>query len=212
VRLAHLSGKAESKYRNTLRVLELTLQGKAAQEISEIMGIPVEKVRSLRSGIRETISSVEKKIDEYLADPRGSLTLQKSVSRSAQHSSKSKVEPYRDVVIAMRKEGKSHWPIYEEICKLGFKGSHSTVDNYIIKLERENSIESEMANARIAANNYFIPLPERPGKISVRIYSVNTVYNRVLGKIRESRDDKNVEENQYSQDQLPEHSQDVKKN
>ena len=188
VRMAHLGAKAELTYRNTLRVLELTLQGKAAGEISEIMGIHADEVRKLRSGMRETISNVERKIDEYIADPRGSIIMQKSVSKSAQHSSKSKVEPYREAVLAMRKEGKSHWPIYEEICKLGFEGSHSTVDNYIIKLERENSIDAEIKAERIASNNYFVPIPERPERISVSVYSVKTIYNKVLAKIREHRD------------------------
>ena len=188
VRMAHLSAKAELTYRNTLRVLELTLQGKAAGEISEIMGISVDEARKLRGGMRETISSVERKIDEYVADPNGSVSKQKSVSKSAQHSSKSKVEPYRETVLSMRKEGKSHWPIYEEICKQGFEGSHSTVDNYIIKLERENSIDAEIKAERIASNNYFVSIPERPERISVSVYSVKTIYNKVLAKIREHRD------------------------
>jgi len=186
-RMAHLDMKAETKYRETLRVLELTVQGKHAQEISDITGIPIEDVRKLRSGMRETVSDVEKRIDGYIADPRGSVKRQKSVSPSAGHSSKTIVEPYRDTVVAMRKEGKSHLAIHEELCRLGFKGSHSTVDNYIIKLERENSIDKEIADARNAAGNYFIPLPERPGRISVRVYSVNTVYNRVLAMIKALR-------------------------
>ena len=187
VRMAHLSAKTELKYRETLRVLDLTMRGKHAQEISDITGIAVDDVRKLRSGMRETVSDVERKIDEYFADPRGSVKMQKSVSRSAQHSSKSKVEPYRDAVEAMLKEGKGHWTIHEEIRKLGFEGSHSTVDNYIIKLGREGSIDREVADARDAAGDYFIPLPERPERISVRIYSVKTVYNRVLTAIRERR-------------------------
>ena len=194
VRMAHLSSKAELKYRNTLRVLELTVQGKHAEEISGIMGIPAGEVRKLRGAMRETVSDVEKKIDEFISDPRGSVKMQKSVSSSAQHSSKSKVEPYREVVVAMRREGKGHMAVYEEICKLGFKGSHSTVDNYMIKLERENSIDREIMDARDAANDYFVPLPERPERISVRIYSANTVYKIVLAKIREHRkveDDEN---------------------
>ena len=187
VRMAHLSAKAERKYRDTLRVLRLTTQGKAVEEISGIMGIAVEDVRKLRDAMRETIANTERKIDEYIADPHGSVKLQKSVSRSAQHSSKSKVEPYRDTVVAMRKEGKSHWPIYEELCKQGFIGSHSTVDNYIIKLERENSIDAEIKEKRSASNDFFGSFPERPTRISVSVFSVKTVYKRVLAKIKESR-------------------------
>jgi len=195
VRMAHLSPKAELTYRNTLRILELTLQNKHAQEISDIMGIPVNKVRTLRSTMRETISNVEKKIDEFIADPHESVKKQKSVSISAQHSSKSKVEPYREIVINMRKEGKGHIPIYEHICQLGFKGSHSTVDNYIIKLERENSIDKEISDKRRASHDYFGSVPARPARISVRIYSTKTVYKRVLARIKECRCI-NTEENQ----------------
>lgn len=187
VRMARLSPRAELTYRDTLRVLELTLQGRHAQEISDIMGIDVEKVRKLRSGMREMIAGVEKKIDEFVEDPQGSVKLQKSVSKSAHHSSRSIVEPYRDTVVAMMKEGKGHRIVYEAICRLGFEGSHSTVDNYMIKLKREGSIDSEIKAARNAANDYFIPLPERPARISVRIYSAKTVYRRVLAKIREGR-------------------------
>ena len=195
VRMAHLSAKAELKYRNTLRVLQLTTQGKTAEEISGIMGIAEEDVRKLRGAMRETIANTEKKIDEYVADPHGSVKLQKSVSKSAQHSSKSKVDPYRDTVVAMREEGKSHWPIYEEICKQGFVGSHSTVDNYIIKLERENSIDAEIKAKRSDANDFFI-FPERPARISVSVYSVKTVYKRVLAKIKESRPTMDTESEQ----------------
>jgi hypothetical protein len=194
VRLAHLSPKAELTYRNTLRVLELTLQGKFAEEISGIMGIPAEDIRKLRSGMRETISNVEKKIDEFLADPHDSVKRQNSVSKSAQHSSKSKVEPYRDIVVAMRKEGKSHWTIHEEISRLGFEGSHSTVDNYIIKLEREASIDAEIMEERSNTHDWFGAIPERPERISVRIYSASTVYNRVLAEISEHREANTNEE------------------
>jgi len=187
VRMAHLSAKAERKYRDTLRVLQLTTRGKSVDEISGIMGIAEEDVRKLRGAMRETVANTERKIDEYIADPHGSVKLQKSVSRSAQHSSKSKVEPYRDTVVAMRKEGKGHWPIYEEICKQGFVGSHSTVDNYIIKLERENSIDEEIKAQRSASSDFFGSFPERPARISVSVFSVKTVYNRVLAKIKESR-------------------------
>ena len=202
VRMAHLSPKAELTYRNTLRVLELTLQGKHADEISEIIDLPAEKVRKLRNEMRETISNVEKKIDEYVANPHKSVKKQKSVPASAQHSSKSKVEPYRDTVISMRKEGKGHMAIYNEICLLGFKGSHSTVDNYIIKLERESSIEREIAVERSITHDYFGSFPERPENISVSIFSAKTVYKRVLAKIREHRYS-NTDRNRDSLDNEP---------
>jgi hypothetical protein len=187
-RMARLSAKAEKTYRDTLDILKLTLQGKPAQEISNIMGIPAENVRKLRSNMRETISDVEKKIDEFVTDPHGSMKQQKSVSRSAQHSSRSIVEPYRETVVAMLKEGKSRRVIHEEICKLGFKGSRNTVDNYIIKLEREDSIDSDIKDKRAATKDYFGSIPDRPEHISVRIYSIKTVYNRILAEIREHRE------------------------
>ena len=187
VRMAHLGAKAEQTYRDTLRVLELTMQGRRAGEISDIMGVPVEKVRKLRSGMRETISNAEKKIDEFVADPYGSVKRQKSVTTSAEHSSKSKVEPYRETVVAMRKEGKGHMAIYKEICRMGFEGSHSTVDNYIIKLGREGSIDREIMLKRSVSHDWLGSMPARPGRISVRVYSAKTVYKRVLAKIRECR-------------------------
>jgi len=210
VRMAHLSAKAELKYRNTLRVLELTLQGKHAEEISGIMGIPVEIVRKLRSEMRETVSDVENKIDEFIANPRGSVKMQKSVPISAQHSSNSIVEPYRDTVIAMRKEGKGHMAIYKELCQLGFEGSHSTVDNYIIKMDREESIEKEIMVERSITNDYFVPFPERPERISVRIYSAKTVYKRVLARIREYRCAEN-DEKQAMDNEASDHVSDGKK-
>ena len=210
VRMAHLSANAEIKYRQTLQVLELALQGKHAEEISGIMGIPTDKARKLRSEMRETISSVEKKIDDFIAAPNRSVKKQKSVTTSAQHSSKSIVEPYRDIVVSMRRDGKSHWAIHEEICKLGFEGSHSTVDNYIIKLERESSIDAEIRAERNAANDWFVSIPERPERISVRIYSAGTVYRRVLAKIREYRYAEN-DETRAPHDERPAQAPDSKK-
>jgi len=211
VRMAHLNPKAESTYRNTLKVLELTLQGKHAKEISDIINLPVEKVRKLRNGMRETVSNTEKKIDEFIANPQGSTKKQKSVSVSAQHSSKSKVEPYRNTVVALRKEGKGHMAIYDEICGLGFAGSHSTVDNYIIKLERENSIDKEIADKRRESMDYYGSFPERPEKISVRVYSAKTVYKKVLAKIKECRDANNDEKTNNPDNESPEVSSVKKK-
>jgi hypothetical protein len=206
VRMAHLSAKAEKTYRDTLRVLELTLQGKFAEEISGIMGIATEMVRKLRSGMRETISAVEKKIDEFIDDPHRSVKKQKSVTTSAAHSSKSIVEPYRDTVVAMRNEGKGHRAIHKEICQLGFEGSHSTVDNYIIKIERENSIDAEIKAKRSITNDYFGSFPNRPERISVRIYSAKTIYRRVLANISEYRK-ANAEINQESDSETSDHEQ-----
>lgn len=195
IRIAHLSGKSELTYRNTLRVLELTLQGKHAEEISDILEIPIENVRKLRSGMRDTISDVEKRIDAYIVDPKGSVKKQKSVSNSAHPSSKSIVEPYHDVVESLMKEGKGHRTIHEEICKLGFTGSHSTVDNYMIKLKREDSIEAEIKAERIATNTFFVTPIERPERISVCIYSVKTIYKRVLAIIGKSRNSTTGDDN-----------------
>lgn len=206
IRMARLSPRSELTYRNTLRVLELTLQNKHAQEISDIMDIPIEKVRALRNTMRETISNVENKIDEFIANPHGSAKKQRSVTTSAHHSSKSVVEPYREIVIKMRKEGKGHMPIYNQLCQMGFKGSHSTVDNYIIKLERENSIDKEMSDKRSISHDYFGSIPVRPERISVRIYTANTVYKRVLAKIKESRyanADKNQDSGNEPSDDSP---------
>ena len=56
-----------------------------------------------------------------------------------------------------------------------------------IKLEREASIDAEIVEARSTTNDWFGSIPERPERISVRIYSVKTVYSRVLAKVKEQR-------------------------
>ena len=202
VRLAHLSPKAELAYTRTLKILELTLQGKHASEISDIIGITIEDVRKLRKNMRETIADVETKIDEFLANPYVGVKKQKSVSASARPSRESKVEPFRGVVVAMRNEGKSHWAIYEELQKLGFEGSHSTVDNYIIKLGRESSIDAEMRETREKTHDFFGATPERPERISVRIYSAKTVYKRLLAQIAEQRKEA-TDKDPDKQDSIP---------
>jgi transposase len=187
VRMAHLSPKEEQTYRNTLRILELTAMGKHAEEIAVILDLTIEKVRSLRKGIREEISRVESRIDAFCENPLNSVKKQKSVTSKARSSTRSIVEPYRETVTAMRRQGCSHWTIYEELKKLGFKGCHSTVDNYIIKLSREGSIESEMKETYRKTKNPADLIPNRPGRIAVSIQSVNSVYERVLAKIRAAR-------------------------
>jgi DNA-binding CsgD family transcriptional regulator len=187
IRMAQLSPKEAITYRNTLRILELTTAGKHAEEIAVIIGLPIDKVRSLRNGIREEISKVERRIDEYCKNPEEFLKKQKSVGAKARHSSKSKVAPFHDTVVSMHEQGNSHWAIHEAICKQGFKGSHSTVDNYIIKLSRETSIENEMKEKHHNINSQFASKPVRPERIAVCILSVNTVYQRVLAKIEQTR-------------------------
>jgi len=197
VRLAHLSAIQERNYRDTLKILELTTAGKHAKEISVVMNLPVERVRSLRAGMREQITSVEKKIDEFCENPR-SVKLQRSVSVRAEDSSKSIVEPYRDEVISMLKEGRSHWSIQKALHELGFKGSHSTVDNYIIKLKREGSIEAELKASFWKTKDLSALIPERPERIAVCIFSVKTIYARVLVKVKE-RKSKGNDRNQASE-------------
>jgi len=197
ISMAQLSPKEAITYRNTLRILELTTSGKHAEEIARLMDLPIEKVRSLRNGMREEISKVERRIDEFCENPEESFKKQKSVGANARHSSKSKVAPFHDTVVSMHEEGYSHWAIHEAISKLGFKGSHSTVDNYIIKLGREASIEKETIENHDSANKHPDFTPERPERIAVSILSAKTVYQRVLVKIGKARP-KNTDKEQGS--------------
>jgi hypothetical protein len=188
VRMAHLSAKEEKTYRDTLKVLELTTLGKQNHEIANIMDIPIEKVRTLRNGMRETISEVENRIDAFCDNPAtNGNKKQKSVSVSAGHSSRTIVAPYHDTVVAMRANCCSHCTIHEEISKMGFTGSHSTVDNYSIKLSREASIEREMRENFNQSWDLKDLTPVRPERIAVSVLSVKKVYERILSKIRSLR-------------------------
>jgi transposase len=190
ISMAHLTAKASKNYRDTLRILELTNLGKHADEISKIMNLEPCKVRKLRSGMRETISNVEKRIDKFIADPNSLSSKQKSVPVNGRHSSTSIVEPYHDIVVSMRNEGKSHWVIFDKLKCLGFTGSHSSVDNYIIKLTRESSIENKMKDEYNKSKDPSTLIPMRPERISISIISKQSIYERVLAKIKESRPEK----------------------
>ena len=63
---------------------------------------------------------------------------------------------------------------------------------------------------RSAANDWFASIPERPERISVRIYSAGTVYRRVLAKIKEYRYAEN-DETQAPHDERAAQASDSKK-
>ena len=147
IQLAGLSAKKAEKYRNTLKMLELSDKGLRTVDIAKALGITVEEVRVLRRSAASTIQEVQDKIgrriEKYPENSKGQGRppadgVRKTFGPNPGPASKSIVEPYRDTVVEMWNSGKSHHQIHPAIVEEGFPGNKATVYQYICKLENED--------------------------------------------------------------------------
>jgi hypothetical protein len=147
IRLAGLKeGKAE-KYRNTLKMLEMSDKGMRTADIAKSLGLSVEKVRELRRSAVTTIQGVQDKItrriEKYPENSKGQGRPpadgnRKTLGTRPEPALASIVEPYRDAVVDMWNAGASHRAIHPAIAAEGFSGSANAVYQYIMKLEQED--------------------------------------------------------------------------
>jgi hypothetical protein len=142
IHLAGINTRQAGKYRETLKVLELTERGLRTPEIAKRLSIKMADVIRYRKDATETIKKVEHRIDEYFEmKKKGKWEYhQRTIANNARSSSESIVEPYKDTVLRMLKEGKNHRNIHPIIAKEGFKGCANSVYQYIIKYCHENNI------------------------------------------------------------------------
>ena len=181
IHLAGLTEKQADKYKKTMKILELTESGLRTSEISKRLSMTGQNVWNYRKDAPETIRNVEHKIDEhYQCNEKGQYR-QKTIAKNAKLSSESIVEPYKETVLSMFKEGKNHRNIHPAIVDKGFKGSANAVYQYLIKYAYENNIP-------YGRNNKVMPTeelnaddaPPRPPRISIERTSRTTIYESVL--------------------------------
>jgi len=150
IQLAGLSATKAEKYRNTLKILELSDKGLRTADIAKALGITVDAVRVLRrsaaSTIREAQDKISRRIEKYPENSKGQGRppadgIRKTLGPNPGPANSSIVEPYRDTVVEMWNSGKSHHQIHPAIVEKGFSGNKATVYQYICKLENEDPCE-----------------------------------------------------------------------
>ena len=147
IQLAGLSAAKAEKYRNTLKMLELSDQGLRTADIAKALGIPYNTVKELRrnaaSIIQEVQDKITRRIEKYPENSNGQGRPpadgnRKTLGPNPRPACESIVEPYRDIVVEMWNAGSSHHNIHPVIVEKGFSGSKAAVYQYIWKLEYED--------------------------------------------------------------------------
>jgi len=183
IHLTGLTDRQADKYKKTMEVLELTESGLRTSEIAKRLSMKNSDVSNYRKNAPETTKNVELKIDEYYQlHEQGQWEYhQKTIAKNAKPSSESVVEPYKETVLRVFREGKNHRNIHPVITKEGFEGSANAVYQYLIKYAHENGIP-------YGRNHRVIPLeernddgaPPRPPRISIERTSRRTIYECLL--------------------------------
>lgn len=206
IHLAGLSARQANKYRRTVKILELTESGLRTTEIAKKMSMKKQDVCNYRKKAPETVKNVEMRIDEYYRlHAQGQWEYhQKTIAKKAKPSSKSIVEPYKETVVAMFKEGKNHRNIYPVIKEQGYEGSKNAIYQYLIKYALENNIPYGR-NQRIIPPEERIAdgAPPRPPKISIERTSRTSIYECLLNMAAAQREEirKALEENDLDNSQ-----------
>jgi len=147
IQLAGLSELKAEKYRNTLKMLELSDKGLRTADIAKELEIPYNTVKGLRSNAASTIKEVQDKITHRIekfpeySDGRGKPPAdgnRKTLGANPKPARESIVEPYRDIVVEMWNAGHSYDKIFPIIKEKGFTGCKNAVYQYIWKLEYED--------------------------------------------------------------------------
>ena len=184
VRLAKLTEKQEAKYRSTLKILELAGKGMRTADIAKSLGMNMMDVQRYRRVAVETLKSVDKKIEKNIAMMNSSQQQHfekiatrniKTIGPKAHPSSESIVEPFRETVTAMLKEGHSHRTIYPVLKEMGFDGCSNAIYQYIVKVRKEN-LEEARPNEL-----------EKPQDLNLESVTHGTVYRSILKEASKDR-------------------------
>jgi DNA-binding CsgD family transcriptional regulator len=197
--LAGLTPKQAEKYKKTLSVLEWTESGLRTTDIAKKLSMKKKDVQAYRLKAPEIIETVEQKIDAYYHSLQDAVLhtsdgqtahRQKTIANKARPSSESIVEPYKEVVLGMVKEGKTHRDIHPVFIKAGFKGSKNAIYQYIIKYAYENGIPNGRASDKRPVSERITQAAEpRPLRISVERVSRTTLYENILHTAAVRRDE-----------------------
>lgn len=211
IQLAGLTPSAAEKYRNTLKMLELSDKGMRTADIAKELGIPHKTVVELRRNAASTILNVQNKINQRIEEcPENSKGqgrppadgVRKTLGANPRPAKDSIVEPYRDTVIEMWNSGSSHHKIHPAIVQQGFTGTKAAVYQYIWKLEYEQprSITRIIKRKKPSENGPWADsfnkeeaqaLPKQSLEKVVR----QTVYRDVLKEASATRSEENKKKN-----------------
>ena len=183
IHLAGLATRQANKYRKTMKILEFTENGLRTPEIAKKMAMTKQDVCNYRKNAPETVKNVETRIDEYyqLQTREQWEYHQKTIAKKARPSSESIVEPYKETVLTMFKEGKNHRNIYPVIKEQGYEGSKNAIYQYLIKYALENNIPYGRNQRIISPEERIVDgAPPRPQKISIERTSRSSIYARLL--------------------------------
>ncbi len=213
IRLAGLTPTKATKYRNTLKMLELADKGLRTADIAQAMNIPYKDVQVLRRTAASTIGFVENKINARLAELNHSTPsiietpgrhAEKTVAgNKIRSTSESIVEPYKETVISMWKAGGNHRTIYPAIQEAGYTGSKNAIYQYILKLGKE--FPDEMHREKVIKSDkktwedeFDSELAEERPELSLESMARNNVYKALLKEASSKRNTDKKSEKQES--------------
>ncbi len=212
IHLAGLATRQANKYRKTMKILELTESGRRIPEIAKKMLMTKQDVCNYRKKAPETVKNVEMRIDEYYQlHAQGQWEYhQKTIAKKARPSSESIVEPYKETVLTMFKEGKNHRNIYPVIKEQGYEGSKNAIYQFLIKYAMENNIPYGRNQRIISPEERTADgAPPRPPKISVERTSRTSIYECLLNmaairreEIRQALEGKDLKDSQNKKEKI----------
>jgi len=147
IQLAGLTETKAEKYRNTLKMLEMSDKGLRTADIAKALEIPQKAVTELRRSaatiIKEVQDKITRRIEKYPENSKGQGRPpadgdRKTLGPNPRSARESIVEPYRDIVVEMWNAGYSHHKIHPAIVAEGFSGCKAAIYQYIWKLEYED--------------------------------------------------------------------------
>lgn len=197
--LAGLTDRQADKYKKTLAILDLTERGLRTTDIAKKLTMKKHTVHYYRKHAPETVGAVEQKIDKLYQDHQTAVPgiknspdyRQKTIANKAKPSSESIVAPYKEIVLDLFAEGKTHRDIHPVLVQNGFEGSVNAVYQYIIKYMHENDIPYERKpgkQPRSSERDIMAEQP-RPARISVERVSRTMLYENILHMAAKQRDE-----------------------
>ena len=201
VQLAGLTEAKAEKYRNTLKMLEMSDKGLRTADIAKALGIPYNKVKELRRGAVTTIQDVQDKItrriEKYPKNSKGQGRPpadgnRKTLGTNPGPARGSIVEPYRNTVVKMWNAGDSHRTIHPAIVAEGFSGSANAVYQYIMKLEQEDPcVLTRKMNQKTPGTPWVDSFNKEEAEslpeLTLEKVSRKFVYNSILSECRPAR-------------------------
>jgi len=202
IQLAGLSIDKAEKYRNTLKMLEMSERGIRTADIANALELPYNKVKDLRRSAATTIQDVQDKINQRIKkypknlDGRGRVPADgnlKTLGANPGPARESIVEPYREIVVDMWNAGCSPAKIHPVIKEKGFSGCKNAVYQYIWKLENEDPcVLSRMITRRNPGTPWVDGFnkaeAENLPELSLKKTTRNLVYKNILKECKSVRE------------------------